>query len=292
MNFRKKKLIGLVVVLSFLVILTGCFDGGVTDIVPDEGNGGLGQVSHLKVTIDWEDIEKISNSHNDIGGISALNSTNDSVARSDVEISVVGTRILYPQYGGAWTQYVDRETAEEIGIITYELPATDNAELHVVTASHGENNNYVLDYGVIEKLNIPSGEILELTVDDIEWSEATWFPDEDFEDFQEGLSEDDLLIGSYNDYRYFPIYLYNPFQLGEIIRRDHQYIRVYGWTSQSSEEYKPGYRKVDINHDMTKKEQHFQPFFEGSTFFNLPKSQYYIFPLVKKYDVEWNSEDR
>ena len=70
MNFSKKKIIGLVVVMSFMVILTGCFDGGAADIVPDEDNGGLGQLSHLKVAIDWEDIEEISNSHNDTGGIS------------------------------------------------------------------------------------------------------------------------------------------------------------------------------------------------------------------------------
>ena len=294
MNFSKKKIIGLVVVMSFMVILTGCFDGGVTDIVPDDDNGGLGQLSHLKVAIDWEDIEKISNSHNDTGGISALDSTNNSVAtRSDVEISLVGTRILYPQYGGAWTQYVDRETAEDVGIITYELPATDNAELHVITVAHGEDNNYVLDYGVIENLNIPSGEILELTVDDIEWSEATWYPHEDFKDFQEGLKEDDLYEDG--DRRYFPIYLYNPFQVGEVISRDHQYIKLYalGSTSQFREEYKPGYRQVNLNLDMNEKEQHFQPYFEGTTYFNLPESHYFVFPLVEEYNVEWNNnQDR
>lgn len=187
-----KKVFTLTIVLTSLILgLTGCnFFGDDKTVYEGEGN--------VKLVVDWEEFE---------GTELGINSQEDwSILQEEHnDITHVGARIEYPKYGGTWSQYVEKKTAESEGIITFRIPAAESVSLYVGAVYHTDvfKASLALWFGVIHDIEIPQDSIIEITMDDINWVEARWKLDDDnrmlvrepFHEHLDNISYSDSFVG-------------------------------------------------------------------------------------------------
>ena len=177
------------------------------------------------------------------------------------------------------------------GIITFNVPATKNAKLYVVAVHFsGQTNdtegNKVFYFGVVENLGIPIDGTVEITMDDINWVPATWKTVEGYEDYPQGFraSKDE-------EYHKIPIYVREPFQIGEKPAWNQLYVKIWGCCSW--QENLDGWRRFEIinkNNEVGVKHSEtysFQPYIEPILFNLISDSGYSIPPLAKSYSVDW-----
>lgn len=247
----------------------------------------------LKVIVDWEKFEQ-----SEIQLMGAFNLLGESSEEPSLEpfeeqgedtstVTHTGVRVVYPDENAAYSQSVTREIAETQGIITLEIPATTNAKMYAVAVHSSDlaSNRRALKLGYVENITILADSITTVTMDDIDWVTATWYPGEGYENYAVGLfapKEDDKLL--------MPIYVRDPFQIGQDITYDEAMIKVLG--RNGCRENTNGWRRFEIYHENPSvgeentKEYTFQPYLE-SLFFNLPRGQYLIEPIVTPYTVTW-----
>lgn len=163
MIFKKKDFIFIVVSVIFILGLTGC------QLLEDDKTEFRGE-GNIKLVIDWEEFGRTEK------GISSLQ---DGVLIQEKykDISHVGARIEYPKYGGTWSQYVEKKTAEEKGVITFKIPAAKEVSLYVGAVNFSESR--ALWFGVDHEVTIPEDTIVEITMEDINWVKAKWKFDEE-----------------------------------------------------------------------------------------------------------------
>jgi len=272
-----KKSIIFLSVLIIILLLVACDNNDVTKQPIIEGRG------NLKVVVDWDDFNTLKAKE-----MQSLN-TAQVLGEEEYEITHVGARVVYVGQNASFAQSVEKSTAERQGIITFDIPASNNAKLFTVAVHHsGEyNKNRALWLGVVDNLQIPKDGIVEITMDDIEWVKAEWKPAEGYENYADGITaekeEDDI---------YFPhIYVRDPYQAGENPSWDEIIIGING--SSSHGDNIDGWRlfriwnenkKGDIPHTA---KYEFQPFV-GSSWFNLPSgSRYFILPIAEPFEVHW-----
>lgn len=117
----------------------------------------------LKINVDWN---KIGNASNKLFKTQATDS-----------ITHFGARLVYPKQNAAFTQSVEKATADSMGLITMEVPAADSARLLVAAVHYdGQSNNKLLNMGVLEDLTIEQGKSYEWNVADMNWTEPSWKP--------------------------------------------------------------------------------------------------------------------
>jgi len=252
----------------------------------------------LKLLIEWEKFD-------DVASLTCQTALTASGNQTGMEITHVGARVIYPVDGGVWIQYVEKETAEEVGVITFAIPPTDEAQLYLaaVHIDESEGQNYALKYGLFEDFTIPEDGVLEVRMEDIEWVSSTWHPDGDYvdlEDFEHGLTMDNLTTDNHlcsvcgNQKYYFPIYVLNPFQTAGEHQWGELLIRVMGLSigSHSSGDYGDEYHGFTVYHctqdcNAPYGVYRFQPYLSGPHFGLPGDGYYYVLPEVPSYEVHW-----
>lgn len=250
----------------------------------------------LKVVLDWEQFE----------GVGKM----DIIHSKNLEITHYGARVVYPIDGASWTQHVERSVGEKEGIITFQIPAINNAKLFVagVYIEEGSGRDYVLEYGLIEGFSINEDEVLEITADQLDWFKPLWYPDEGYVTFNDlvggVLNKDNLTERVFgcsvcDEKRYsFPIYVFNPFQKGQDAVGTELYIQLagmgIGYPNQFPDEYHIFTISTHCKNDCftdSRGYYGFQPYLAGSLF-GLPGGiyggYYYVLPDVPDYIVEWD----
>lgn len=270
----KKLVLGFLVSFLVIFLIGGCNN-------PSEDDTYVGGQGNLKVVINWGDFSSSQ--------IQSISYNKNSVQVEYDQITHTGARVVYIDENASFTQSVERKTAEDQGIITFNIPSTDNAKLYTVAVHHSDqyNGNRALWLGVVENLQIPSNGVVEVKMNDINWVKASWYPDKDYENFESGLT-----APKEDKYFKIPIYVRDPLQIGKTPSYDKLYVGINGHSSVG--ENPSGWRlfkiynennEINTNHEET---YNFQPFVNSSKF-NLPSegSRYFIKPMVEEYTISW-----
>lgn len=276
----KKNFIILLVFLLFLILISGCEgENSVNDDISYENGEG-----NLEVVVNWSEFNNIS-----------VESSGNVSAQNINEITHTGARVVYKDYNAIFAQALEKKVSEEEGIITFKLPASDNADLYLAAVtynSEGSDSNIVRLFGYIENLKIQANSFKKITMNDINWITAEWKVDEKYENFLEEI------ITADKDEKKFslPIYVRDPFQINQDVHEDIYYDELYiGINGSSSVGNNPdGWRLFEISNynneiGTTHQENYeFQPYLKASIF-NLPmsRSRYYIPPIIDEFTISW-----
>ena len=90
----------------------------------------------------------------------------------DVEVTMVGARVVYENESAIFMQSVTREVAEAEGVITLSVPPTSKAHLYV--AAVNDVREEAIWLGVKRDITILEDTILDIPMEDIEWVRAEW----------------------------------------------------------------------------------------------------------------------
>lgn len=249
----------------------------------------------LKVVLCWDEFDKMQQpqQHQSIqemqlmGAFNVLDFESEEEEEDTSVVTHTGVRVVYPEDNAAYSQSVTREVAETQGIITLQIPSTDDAEIYLLAVHYSEKNENkrALWMGYIESFPIPPDSITTITMNQIDWIEATWYPGEGYEDFENGL------VAPKNEKVFwFPIYVRDPFQVGQDVSYEKSIFKISG--RSSCWENVDGWRRFDISHwnsDIGVPHTETYSFQPGIDYllFNLPDGRYNIAPIVTPYVVTW-----
>jgi hypothetical protein len=90
----------------------------------------------------------------------------------DVEVTMVGARVVYEKESAAFMQSVTREVAKAEGVITLSVPPTSKAHLYV--AAVNDVREEAIWLGVKRDITILEDTILDIPMEDVEWVRAEW----------------------------------------------------------------------------------------------------------------------
>lgn len=271
-----RRLLRFVLVLGVSVLVGGCFGGGsVSPPIPPLPSESK---SLLKISVQWDAFGQPAPA-----GVRQVDPNS---------ITHVGARLEYPNESAVFMQSVERQVAEDIGVITMEVPAAQAANLYVAAVKYSSEwwGSRAIYYGVVRNLALPGGTIVEIRMSDIEWVEASWH-----------VSADDEPIWNGNRVYEAPasqaaldrpaIYVRDPFQVGERPTVYHNLlIKING--SSSWGENPDGWRLFLIRAENPRvgedneAKYEFNPYLPGDKF-NLPQALYWIEPIDNVYWVHW-----
>jgi hypothetical protein len=156
-----KKIVVGIVLISIVFLLSACSDNVVKDIEDDVSSNGL-----AKIIINTEEI---SISDNTVAQVQDVN--------EDKNITHIGTRIEYPGKTAYFIQSVEIDQAIDSGIITFDIPATEDASIYVVAVNY--DDSIAKFYGVKRGINIEIDTVTEIRTNDFDWVKADWKYGED-----------------------------------------------------------------------------------------------------------------
>lgn len=254
--------------------LAGC--GSRNEVIPPKHD------SILRVSIEWRRLD----------GICARAVVPSSIANSDV--THVGARIEYPDNNAVFMQSTERRIAQSVGLITMKVPPTRRANLYVVAVRDSGSiyGGTALYMGVVRNIEIAEETVLDIKMDDIQWTPATWRVSEEDEEIWNG----DRVYEATADLDRLEnplIYVWNPFQAGENPEWDQLLVAVQG-SSISKRENADGWHEFQINaKNHARRVDHFEeysfaPYVRGASF-NLPSGHYFIPPVDNGYQVHWQT---
>jgi hypothetical protein len=90
----------------------------------------------------------------------------------DVEVTMVGARVVYEKESAVFMQSVTREVAKAEGVITLSVPPTSKAHLYV--AAVNDVREEAIWLGVKRDITILEDTILDIPMEDVEWVRAEW----------------------------------------------------------------------------------------------------------------------
>lgn len=201
-----------------------------------------------------------------------------------------GSRLEYPHEDAVFAQAISRDKAEEFGIITLEVPPTNNTELYVVAVrenKEGEGQrgqrDPVIWIGEIKNMEIEEGSSNIIKIEDINWTAPYWdfVMDEVRTAYEEGRMEGDKDEETMS----FEIFVYEP--IGERA--------ILGLNGSSStrpyfaEEGKWQIRVHCRNNSVGQESEStclFWPFVRPEMF-NLPDIRFSVPPQAKVFEIEW-----
>lgn len=222
---KKYKIV--IVLMIIVILLSGCSENVTNDIDPEVSSDGL-----AKIIINAEEISS-----------SNTQSASSQNIYENNNITHIGTRIEYPRETANFIQSVKIDQAKNSGIITFNIPATKDANIYVVAVNYDESR--ALYFGVKRGINIENDTVTEIRTNDFEWVKADW---------KYGEDKSQILIR-------------DPFRQVDA-RYDEYFIGINGESSISDDFTEDGYR-IYYNAQGT-------PYIKHS-FFNLPfKSRYLI----------------
>lgn len=155
-----KKYIYLIFILSLVFFFMGCSEGNISNDVDNEfTSNGL-----AKVIINPEEI----NVDNKAAKTQNLDSDND--------VTHIGTRIEYPGETAYFIQSVEIDYANNSGIITFDIPATEDANIYVVAVKYSDEQgeSRARYFGIKTGINIKTDTVTEIRTNDFSWVQADW----------------------------------------------------------------------------------------------------------------------
>lgn len=247
---------------------------GNTDSSENEGE------TRAEIKIDWKQIQGLlSQSNRFFSNGSSILQLNDSQST----VTHVGARLEYPEYNAAFSQSATRETSEDEGIITIEVPPTDTASLYVAAVNVDEASCLLL--GALEDISIEEGANTWET-SDVDWVEASWSViEEQRDDYESGTFQVD------NSERRFSLKykVTYPFHSDKNLQYEELLIGLNG--SGSSGENTGEYYTFSVSaenpsvSENSETEHTFYPYLD-SQMFNLPAERYRIDP-IGEFTVSW-----
>ncbi|MFW6312219.1 MAG: hypothetical protein ACOC1K_08315 [Nanoarchaeota archaeon] len=203
---------------------------------------------------------------------------------------------------------MEKEVAKDKGIITFDVPATEKANIYTVAVHHEgryKEDNIVYWMGKIEGIEIPDDTIIEIKMDEIEWEEAEWKPnrgklysneedtecDETFEIDMDSFESEFLVPSDYNKLG-IEFYVKDIFHIGERPTYSDMLVGVRG-SNIGTGENENGWRIFTVRHEKSDAEDNvskgeFQPYIKAESFGFSDVDGYKIPPLVEEeYDIKW-----
>jgi hypothetical protein len=250
--------------LILLLLLSGCQGA---DPKPNIGK------SLLQVTIDWSklDEEEIQ--------VASL------TAKDAAHVNGIGARLVYPNENATFTQATSRTVAGTKGVITLDVPATNQAHLYLVAVNTEEQ--IVFHYALAENLRLEANAVLPLTIDDFQWIEATWEPEMDYavsvQNKHFELPREETIVK-------VDLKVRDPFQDGKQASYEATLIGLLGMSSMK--ENVNGWLEFEAflknpTPGVVNTDYHWlQPCVDGASF-NLGNKGYYIAPVLERVKVDW-----
>ncbi len=190
-----------VCIIALCILVTGCFGGSTGPIAPSPSPPSESK-SLLKIAVQWNGFSQPA-----LARICQVNPN---------DITHVGARLEYSSDSAVFMQSVEKQIANDIGVITMEVPAAQSANLYLAAVKYSTEwwGSRALYYGVIRNLTLPGGTIVEIRMSDIEWVEASWHPSPEEESIWNG---ERIYEGDASRFLLErpAIYVRDPFQTGE-----------------------------------------------------------------------------
>lgn len=229
----------------------------------------------LKININWNQLNTVLSQ-----GSSKASQTVDEI------VTHFGIRLIYQNENAVFTQSVERESAEENGLITLEVPPTNNAQLFAVAVQNDDQAELLHLMGTLPSLSIETGQEYEWSVNDFDWINAYWEVHEEFQaEYENGAFAVDMNEGGFELlYR-----VRNPLDTDNNLSYDELSIRLNG--TGVHRDYADGYRNYAtqaFNHNPGSESIETFEFFPYlvSDRFNLPSARYRVGDLGT-FDVQW-----
>lgn len=145
--------------LLMVIPLVGCSSSSLPTASPGK--------SLIQISIDWSDLAR-------------TNMQDTSVAFTSHEINAVGARLVYPGENASFTQAISKETAKKQGVITFEVPTSDQAHLYLVAVNTDTQTTF--SYALTRNLVLEDNSVLPMTIAGFQWVEATWIVEDGYID--------------------------------------------------------------------------------------------------------------
>jgi len=250
----------------------------------------------VEVTMNWDVINSTDQAGLSVrsrtSGQSMSTGSNPPLADNTLPTAIthVGARLIYPAENAAFSQSTTRLQAETKGVITLEVPPTDSAVLWVVFANETGPSPSILRFGFKQKVRIERGKRLEIPIDSLIITSATWrIPGADSARL---YRVDSIAQNRDSTFHNLWIEATDPFQISQSPTESQRVIsfsgsggfgpNVGGWRRIRISSRNP---RIGISHrDST---YTFQPYVVG-TFFNLTGTRYHFGPQGK-YRPFWDS---
>lgn len=188
-----------------------------------------------------------------------------AISDSGLNITHVGSRLVYPKNNASFTQSVVKDTGST-SLITLQVPATDTAHLFVVAVHESNGVRKALKMGVKRNIRILSNTPINLTLDSLTLIDTDW----GVVDTTATISGDTIRMTSSRDdaRKVLNIRATDPYQIGTtFISYSNRIVKFYG----SGFEYgnTDGWRKFGIdvlNRSSSTTIDKFWPYIDGSLF--------------------------
>jgi hypothetical protein len=160
------------------------------------------QWQNVVLRVDWSKLT---------GAINSLASpaTQDAGNLAPLDITHVGSRLIYIKENAAFTQSVQRDSTPT-ALLTLRVPATDSADLFVVAVHNQNGVRRALKMGVKRNLKILEGNPVTLTLDSLALVDATW----EVIDTTVTVVNDTIVAVGGQDSRNVKIRVADPYQVG------------------------------------------------------------------------------
>ena len=120
----------------------------------------------INLRVDWNKLNQIGSAIND-GMVYAISD-------SALNITHIGSRLVYPKNNASFTQSVVRDTTGSTSLITLQVPATDTAHLYVVAVHEANGVRKALKMGVKRNIRILANSPINLTLDSLTLITTDW----------------------------------------------------------------------------------------------------------------------
>lgn len=264
-----------VLILGLCLLVGGCFGGGGTT---PTGGGNISDKAYVKVIVDWESLRNVQ-----------VNTCRGALPPAVA--THVGARLVYHRENAAFSQSVARETAVTQGIITLEVPPSEDASLFLVMAQSSPpgaclEDNRIIEVAAMHHIRIAAGSVTTFRTSDFAWTTIDWQVIEPA-DWRPGITlhanvEDDVTL---------KIRYKDPFQPGMKPQFGDQILSMATGgpkppsVSNSWDDAPDGYRTFTTVNRSTEavKVYRFFGLFIDSALFSLPSGQYYIDGMSPPY---------
>lgn len=188
-----------------------------------------------------------------------------AISDSGLNITHVGSRLVYPKNNASFTQSVVKDTGSA-SLITLQVPATDTAHLYVIAVYESNGVRKALKMGVKRNIRILSNTPINLTLDSLTLMDTDW----GVTDTTVTISSDTIRMTSSRDdsRKVLNVRATDPYQIGTtFISYSNRIVKFYG----SGFEYGniDGWRKFGIevlNRSSSTTIDKFWPYIDGSLF--------------------------
>lgn len=213
--------------------------------------GVEGGQAAVKLSVDWNKFEE---------------QVEDGVLSE--EVTHLGTRLIYEDQDAVFIQSVSKETANQEGVITMNVPSTGSARLLTAAVHDAKGVEEALMFGVIENITIETGKSYEWNIEDFEWTEAYWEP---VDSMKSGYEKGEFIVDKDRERFEFFFLSKDPYYPNPDPSIDNYLIRLNGHGGNSG--YKDGFRIMrqiaenpNVGTPNQSEHDNFHPYLKGEMF--------------------------